>query len=78
MYKYWYVLKEDGTIKALYKQKSTPKNGVQITKAYYERYSAIVKSIPNRDGYDKTIHLYPDFTYTVDYTPIEIIEVDGE
>lgn len=77
MYKYWYTLNEDRTIKNLQKAKVCS-NGVQISKADYEKYKAILASIPNKDGYDKHVKLYPDFTYTVDYTPIEIIEVDGE
>ena len=78
MYKYYYILNEDGTIKSLNKSKKVSADGVQITKADYEKYSAIVKSIPQKEGYDLTIHLYPDFTYSVEYTPIEIIEVNDE
>lgn len=78
MYKYYYTLNSDGTINALYKSKKIPSNGVQITKADYEKYSAIVKSIPQKEGYDLTIHLYPDFTYTVEYSPIEEIVINED
>lgn len=74
MTKYWYVLNEDGTIKVLYKQKAQPKNGVQITRVQYDKYLEIIRNVPEKDGYEKTIHLYPDFTYTVEYAPIVIEE----
>lgn len=76
MYKYFYTLNADGTIYALYRQKTAPEGGVQISKASYERYSSIIKSVPPREGYDTIIHLYPDFTYTVEYVEVEVIIVD--
>lgn len=77
MYKYFYTLNADGTINSLIKAKKCS-NGVQISKADYEKYLSITTSIPQKEGYDLTIHLYPDFTYSVEYTPIEIIEVNDE
>lgn len=76
MYKYYYILNEDGTIKALQKSKKAPAGGIQTTKANYERYIAIIRSVPDREGYDKIVHLYPDFTFTVEYLPIEVVIVD--
>lgn len=76
MYKYFYVLNEDGTINSLQKSKKAPIGGVQITKAEYERYIAIINGVPEREGYDAVIHLYPDFTYTVEYVEVEVIIVN--
>lgn len=76
MYKYYYVLNEDGTIKSLWKVKKAPVGGVKISKADYERYIAIIRSVPDKEGYDKVVHLYPDFSYTVEYLPIEVVIVD--
>lgn len=78
MYKYYYVPNSDGTIKSLWKAKKAPEGGVQTTKANYERYLAIIRSVPDREGYDKIVHLYPDFTFTVEYLPIEVVIVDDE
>lgn len=75
MQKYFYTLNEDGSIYSLIKAKSC-KNGIQITKVEYDRYKSILAGIPNRDGYDKVVKLYPDFTYTVEYIPIEEIVVE--
>lgn len=76
MQKYFYKLNADGSIYALYKQKNSPSNGIQITKVEYERYKSILANIPNKEGYDKIVKLYPDFTYTVEYIPIEEIIVE--
>jgi len=76
MQKYFYKLNADGSIYALYKQKTAPSNSVQISKTEYDRYRSILANIPNRDGYDKVVKLYPDFTYTVEYIPIEEIVVE--
>lgn len=75
MYKYWYVLNENGTIKSLMKAKLCS-NGIQISKMDYEKYKSILADIPNKAGYDKYVKLYPDFTYTVEYILIEEIIVE--
>lgn len=75
MQKYFYILNEDGSIQALMKTKYCS-NGVQISKMEYEKYKSIFASIPEREGYDKYVKLYPDFTYTVEYVPIEEIIVE--
>lgn len=75
MQKYFYTLNEDGTIFSLVKAKKCS-NGVQISKVEYDRYKDILANIPNRDGYDKIVKLYVDFTYTVEYIPMEVIEVE--
>lgn len=70
MYKYFYTLNADGSIFSLLKQKKAPKNSVQITKEEYDSYLSIFLSVPDKEGFEKNVKLYPDFTYTVDYTPI--------
>lgn len=75
MQKYFYTLNADGTIFSLVKAKKCS-NGVQITKVEYDRYKSILASIEDREGYDKVVKLYPDFTYTVEYIPIEVIEIE--
>lgn len=75
MQKYWYTLNDDGSIYALLKQKKCS-NGVQITRVEYDKFKAILASIPNKEGYDRIVKLYPDFTYTVEYIPIEEIVID--
>lgn len=76
MQKYFYKLNADGSIYALYKQKTAPSNSVQISKVDYERYKSVLVGIPDREGYDKVVKLYPDFTYTVEYVPIEEVIVE--
>lgn len=77
MQKYFYTLNEDGSIFSLVKAKKCT-NGVQITRVDYDKYKSILTSIPEKEGYDKVVKLYPDFTYTVEYTPIEEVIVDEE
>lgn len=77
MYRYFYKLNNDGTIKALYKQKNTLKNGVEISAMEYNAYKDIIANVEQREGYEAIIKLYPDFTFTVEYTPIEVIEING-
>lgn len=77
MQKYFYTLNSDGSIFSLVKAKKCS-TGIEITKTDYDKYRLILSSIENRDGYDKVVKLYPDFTYSVEYVPIEEIIVDED
>lgn len=69
--KYFYKLNDDESIKALYKGSKVQKNCIEITKEDYERYKEILASIEEKEGYQKLVTLYVDFTFEVEYIPVE-------
>lgn len=64
--KYYYKAL-DKVIQYLGKSKKVPSSCVEITKADYDKYLAITRSIENKEGYQTILTLYTDFTYEVDY-----------
>ena len=53
-----------------------PKNSTEITKDEYENYLAIIRSVPQKEGYTAKMTLHVDGTYEVEY--IEIVPDEDE
>lgn len=53
-----------------------PKNNTEVSERKWNELKDILASIPNKDGYDKYVHLHIDGIYEVEY--IEIIEEEEE
>lgn len=48
-----------------------PKNMTEVSKEDYDKYQSIIDNIEDKEGYVTVITMYIDFSYTVDYVPIE-------
>ena len=73
MYKYYYNLNEDDiSIAVLGKSKILTKNCIQISEQQYEEYNQILRSIPDKEGFEKRVTLYVDGTFDVSYAEIDI------
>lgn len=70
MYKYYYK-KTDGVIEFLGKSKKIPKNCEEITMEDYEKYISVLSGIEDKEDCLKVVTLYVDFTFEVEYVPIE-------
>jgi len=67
----YYYKESNGVIQYIGKGKRVPKTCVECTAEDYNRYYEITNSIPDKVGYETVLTLYVDFTYTVDYIPVE-------
>lgn len=48
-----------------------PKRCTEITKDAYDKYLDITRSIEYKEGYETHLTLYTDFTFTVEYIPLD-------
>lgn len=48
-----------------------PKGCTEVTKDAYDKYLDITRSIEYKEGYETHLTLYTDFTFTVEYIPLD-------
>lgn len=68
--KYYYKA-INNIIQYLGKSKKVPKTCTEITKDAYDKYLDITRSIEAKEGYETHLTLYTDFTFTVEYIPLD-------
>lgn len=69
--RYFYLSSDGVVIAYLGKGTLVPKNCTEVTKADYDRYCDIRDNVEQRDGYICLVTLYVDFSFTVEYIPVE-------
>lgn len=72
----YYVKIVDNDIVSFGKAKKVPKNNTEVSEKKWNELKEILRSIQDKEGYDKYVHLHLDGIYEVEYFEIEEIEED--